>query len=102
MMTLIMLNHCQLIYLLTFIINTNTVLCDCGIPGNSKKSKIVSPIKHYYREGDEVTYKCKSKDSAIIIGLIKRECKDDRWTGPIPKCGNLNLSKYEMIVNFNI
>ena len=71
----------------------SSVNCDCGYPGYSRESRLVTgddipagSTLSSFRERETVHYRCQH-DADIIIGNLNRTCINNEWTGVVPKCG---------------
>ncbi len=66
--------------------------CDCGQPGLTFLSPIIGNTAKNYPEGRQVTYEC-LWGSMLFYDKV-RTCINGKWTGRVPKCGNLLIHKF--------
>jgi hypothetical protein len=59
--------------------------CDCGPPGIPSLGKVYPENKTSYSENSEIRYKCEGR---TIVYNSSRICREGKWTGRVPKCGN--------------
>ncbi len=77
----------KLIVLAFLRISNQVFAIECGLPGIPLNSKI-NETKSKYSDGSKIEYKCEFEDMSLIGDRI-RTCVDGKWTGSIPRCGNL-------------
>lgn len=61
---------------------------DCGHPGYSREARpeIEDRPLFSFREGETIIYSCQQYGD-IVIGNMNRTCKNNEWSGVVPKCG---------------
>ncbi len=59
--------------------------CDCGRPGEPLYGSIDDKNINF-PENFKIVYKCDKEK--ILIHNPSRTCREGKWTGRVPKCGN--------------
>jgi hypothetical protein len=60
--------------------------CDCGPPGIPYLAKVYPQNKTSFSEKSEIRYECEG--GTDIFYKANRICREGKWTGRVPKCGN--------------
>jgi hypothetical protein len=60
--------------------------CDCGSPGMPSFGKVYPKNRSSFPENFTIEYECES--GTHIFYNSSRICREGKWTGRVPKCGN--------------
>jgi len=59
---------------------------DCGLPAIPPNAKI-NDFSPQYLEDTKIEYYCELPELELLGGKV-RVCKNGKWVGSIPRCGN--------------
>jgi hypothetical protein len=59
--------------------------CDCGPPGIPYRGRVDTENKTSFSENSKIRYECYL---GTILYNSSRICREGKWTGRVPKCGN--------------